>query len=137
MRNFIIGYILAFVMFVAGFAVAATMSQPTLSRLDAASFTEATFRACDHPAGGWTTVDCTAGAAYSAALNQWSRYVIQAQSGDPYWTVATAGSGQDADSSDGTLPDKSYYEIVTFGTTKYLTCDGSADTSKLVYIECL
>lgn len=94
-------------------------------------------RACEMAAGsGWTAIDCSAGAAYSAVLTPNTRYVIQAIGGNPYIAMATAGSGQDADSNDGYLPQGSWLELRTPDSARYLTCDGSGDSSTLVYVEC-
>jgi len=94
-------------------------------------------RACAMAAGsGWTALDCSAAAAYSAALTKNTRYMIQAIGGSPYLAVTTAGSGQDADSSDGYLPEGSWLELFVPDETRYLSCDGSADSSTLVFVEC-
>lgn len=85
--------------------------------------------------GGWIEVDCSAAAAYSALLPNWSAYYVQAVGGSPYFARATAGSGQDADSNDGTLPANGWLKIFTDGSPYYLTCDGSADSSTIRYIE--
>ena len=94
-------------------------------------------RACELAAGsGWTAVDCSAAAAYSAVLTKNTRYVVQAIGGAPYLAVATAGSGEDADSSDGYLPEGEWLLLRTPDSDRYLTCDGSADSSSIVYLEC-
>ena len=63
-------------------------------------------RACELAAGsGWTEIDCSAAAAYSAALTKNTRYIVQANGGAPYFAVTTAGTGQDADSDDGYIPE--------------------------------
>ena len=137
MRNFLAGCFFAAVLATVGVVVAATMSQPNLQKLDAGSFSAAANRPCIHPTGGWTEVDCSAGAAYSAVLNQWSRYIVQANGGDAYFAVTTAGSGQDADSSDGYLPEGSWYgPFVSDGTPRYISCDGSAASATVRYLEC-
>lgn len=93
-------------------------------------------RACIHPIGGWTEVDCSAAAAYSAALTVNTRYIVQAVSGDAYWTQTSAGSAQDADSNDGYLPEGSWYEFLTDSTMIYYSCDGSAASATVRHIEC-
>ena len=137
MRNFVLGFALSAATLIAGMVVAQTEAQPTMTMLNSSKLMQNMGRPCLHPTGGWTEVDCSAAAAYSAALNTWSRYVIQAVAGDPYFAVATAGSGQDADSNDGYIPEGAWYEIVTPGDAAYLTCDGSADSSTIRYYECL
>lgn len=86
-------------------------------------------------AGGGTTVDCSAGAAYSAQLSANAEYLVQARSGGIYVTQATAGSGQDADSGDLYLPENGMWLIGTHNGSRYLTCDGSAETGTAVYQE--
>lgn len=94
-------------------------------------------RACEMAAGsGWTAVDCSAGAAYSAVLTKNTRYLVQAKGGDPYFTVTTAGAAQDADSNDGYLPEGAWLELRVPDAVRYLCCDGSADSSTIVYVEC-
>lgn len=94
-------------------------------------------RACEMAAGsGWTAIDCSAAAAYSAVLTPNARYIVQAIGGNPYIAMATASSGQDADSSDGYLPQGAWLEVRTPDSARYLTCDGNADSSSLVYVEC-
>lgn len=94
-------------------------------------------RACSIEAGsGWTEVDCSAAAAYSAELTENTRYLIQAVGGAPYFAVTTAGSGQDADSSDGYIPEGEWLEIFVPTTSLYLCCDGSGDSSTIRYLEC-
>lgn len=85
--------------------------------------------------GGWVEIDCSAGAAYSAALSTWASYVVQAVGGDVYVARATAASGQDADSNDGYVPEGAWYRILTDAGPYYLTCDGSAAVATLRYIE--
>lgn len=94
-------------------------------------------RACAMAAGsGWTDVNCTAGAAYSAALTKNTRYIVQAVSGSPYFAVTTAAAGQDADTNDGYLPEGSWLELFVPDAARYLSCNGAADTSRLRYVEC-
>jgi hypothetical protein len=94
-------------------------------------------RACAMAAGsGWTDINCSAGVAYSAALTKNTRYIIQALSGSPYIAVTTAAAGQDADSNDGYLPDGSWMELYVPDAARYVSCDGSADTSRLRIVEC-
>jgi len=118
----------------AAVAGCATIGQPNLD--GGQSYYDAIGRPCSHPTGGWTEIDCSAGAAYSAVLETWSRYVVQANAGDAYFAVTTAGSSQDADSSDGYLPEGSWYEFVTMGTLNYISCDGSAGTATVRYFQC-
>lgn len=94
-------------------------------------------RACELAAGsGWTEVDCSAAAAYSAALTKNTRYIVQAIGGDPYFAVTTAGAAQDADANDGYIPEGEWLEMRVPDATRYLCCDGSADSSKIRYLEC-
>lgn len=103
------------------------------SEADSARYT----RACVMAAGsGWTDVNCSAGVAYSAALTKNTRYIVQAVSGSPYMAVTTAAAGQDADSNDGYLPEGAWLEILVPDATRYLSCNGSSDTSRLRYVEC-
>ncbi len=116
---------------------ATNWSQPTVTDVPNGTFLQNINRPCIHTTGGWTDINCTAGAAYSAVLHTHSRYIMQAVSGDPYIAFASASSGQDADSNDGYLPEGQWYEFITAGAAQYVTCDGSADTSRIRYIECL
>lgn len=94
-------------------------------------------RACEIEAGsGWTEVDCSAAAAYSAVLTKNTRYILQAVTGSPYLAITTAGSGQDADSSDGYLPVGEWLLIRTPDSDRYISCDGSADSGTIRYVEC-
>lgn len=112
------------------FAVAATTNMSDRESLNRT-------RACDFEAGsGWTEIDCSAAAAYSAVLTHYTRYVVQATGGNPYLAITTAGSGQDADSSDGYLKEGEWLILSTPNADRYISCDGSADSSKLVYLEC-
>jgi hypothetical protein len=92
-------------------------------------------RACIYQAGGWTSVDCSAAAAYSAELNEWSRYVIQC-TGDAYWAPGIAGSGVDADSSDGYLPAGSWLDFYTSDLITYYSCEASGSSGICRHIEC-
>jgi hypothetical protein len=97
---------------------------------------EETTRACAFATGGWTEVDCSAGAAYSSQLVAHTRYVLQAIAGDAYFAQTSAGSGADADSSDGYIPEGSWVEISTVNGNRYYSCDGSAATAKVRHVEC-
>ena len=136
MRNFFIGTFAGILLLAAVTVVAATITQPNVSLLGGEAFSQATNRPCLHPSGGWTDINCTAGAAYSGVLSQWSRYVVQAVGGNAYFAVTTAASGQDADSNDGYLPEGSWYEFITDGTSRYISCDGSAASARLRYYQC-
>lgn len=132
MKNYLFGIVTAVAL---GVACAASLSQPNVSLLGE-SFTDAVKRPCIHPTGGWTEVDCSAAVAYSTVLDQWSRYIVQANGGDAYFAVTTAASGEDADSSDGYLPEGSWYEFIVEGAARYISCDGSATVSTVRYYQC-
>ena len=137
MRSFAIGFSLALAATITGAVYAQTVANPTVPMLPEQLAANVS-RPCLHAAGGWTTIDCSAGAAYSAALNTWSRYVMQADAGDTRIAWHTASSGADADGNDGFLPSGSWYEFITGGTVYYITCDGSLDggAGKIRYLEC-
>ena len=92
-------------------------------------------RACIMPAGGWTKVDCSAAAAYSAELTENTRYIIQCTS-DAYIATDDAASGADADSNDGYLPSGEWLELLTTDTIKYYSCDASAGGGDCRHFEC-
>jgi len=92
-------------------------------------------RACIFAKGGWTTVDCSAGVAYSAALTKWTRYVLQS-TGDAFFAQGDAASAQDADSSDGYLPQGAWVEMLTDNTEIYFSCEASGSSGKVRYLEC-
>lgn len=92
--------------------------------------------ACAFPDGGWTIVNCSnAVAASSAALNQWSRYVVQCGV-DSY--IAWGDTSADAaDANDGYLPSKSWLEFMTTDSVRYVSCLNIGSDSDCRYIECL
>ena len=93
-------------------------------------------RACIFPNGGWTTVDCSnVAAASSAALNPWSNYIVQCGD-DSYLAPGTAASGQDADSSDGYLPEGEWLRLGTTDTVLYYSCLNINSDSDCRHIEC-
>lgn len=93
-------------------------------------------KACLFPSGGWAIVDCSNGAAASsAALNQWSRYVVQCGD-DSYLATGTASSGQAADSSDGWVPAGAWLEFLTTDSLIYLSCLNKNSDSDCRLWEC-
>jgi hypothetical protein len=121
-----------------GLATLAIASPTTLSRLIELPPGKAAARAgtCSYVDGGWTIIDCSnAVAASSAALNKWSRYVVQCGV-DTYlaWGDAT---GEAADSSDGFAPAKAWVDFVTTDTVRYLSCLNIGSDSDCRIIECL
>lgn len=118
------------VFYIVGIACAGTVET---GEAESARYTRACAMAAD---SGWTTIDCSAAAAYSAVLTKNTRYIVQAQGGNPYIRTATASSGQDADSNDGYLPQGSWWELFVPDAARYISCDGSADSSYLVFVEC-
>jgi hypothetical protein len=93
-------------------------------------------RACVFPTGGWTTVDCSnVAAASSAALTANTRYVVQCTD-DSYIAWGTAATGQDADSSDGYVPDGSWLEFLTTDTIVYYSCLNINSDADCRHIEC-
>lgn len=129
MKNFVIGISVAAVMLIAGVVVADyTDWNPRRS----ANLT----RSCILPAGGWTTIDCSAAAAYSAELNAPSSYLIQSTAATVYFALDDASSGADADANDGYLDAGDIVRIATTDTSKWVTCLGTANAGKILYIEC-
>jgi hypothetical protein len=92
-------------------------------------------RDCFFPAGGWTTVDCSAAAAYSAQLTANTRYVLQA-TGDAYFAPGITDTGVDADSNDGYIPAGSWLIWATGPTVRYFSCEASGSGGVVRYIEC-
>jgi hypothetical protein len=116
-------------------AFAIPMQQHGLAKTPAIMNSQAT-RACMYQTGGWTTVDCSAGAAYSTELNEWSRYVIQCES-NARWAPTSVGSGADADSADGYAPQGAWFDFFTTDVITYYSCDASAlGGGKCRHIEC-
>lgn len=92
-------------------------------------------RACIHPIGGWTIVNCSnAAAAQSAQLNAWSRYVVQC--GDDSYIATGDQSTDEADSSDGWLPSGAWLELMTTDTVRYISCLNKNSDSDCRYWEC-
>ncbi len=93
-------------------------------------------RACAFASGGWVTIDSSnAAAVYSAELTVNTRYVLQCFD-ETYVAFTTAGSGQDADSSDGTIPSKSWLEFMTTDTVKWVSVRNVNSDSVCRIIEC-
>lgn len=93
--------------------------------------------ACAFTSGGWTIVDCSAAAAASSAqLNAFSRYVVQCTD-DSYFAPGTAATGQDADSSDGYVPNGAWLEFVTTGDVRFYSCLNKNADNDCRHIECL
>jgi hypothetical protein len=92
--------------------------------------------ACAFPIGGWTIIDCSnAAAAQSAALNRWSRYVMQC--GVNSYVAWGDASTDEADSSDGYIPAGSWLEFVTTDVVRYASCLNIGSDSDCRIIECL
>lgn len=129
-RTITICFVAACVAYVSQLAMATTVKT---NEPESLRFT----RACSIKAGsGWTAINCSAGAAYSAVLTKNTRYLVQSKGGSPYIAITTAAAAQDADSGDGYLPQGAWLEFYVPDATRYISCDGSADTSTLVYVEC-
>ena len=78
-------------------------------------------RACVYPIGGWTIINCSnTVAAQSAQLAAMSRYVVQC--GDDSYIATGDASTDEADSSDGWLPNGAWLEFLTTDTVRYLSC---------------
>lgn len=93
--------------------------------------------ACSFADGGWTIVNCSnAAAASSAALNPWSRYVVQCGV-NSYIAWGDAATSNDADSSDGYIPGGSWVEFVTTDVVKFYSCLNIGSDSDCRHIECL
>lgn len=119
----------------AGAVWAYPKTQSPLIELDPAKG-EARSGACAFVSGGWTIVNCSnAAAASSAALNQWTRYVVQCGD-DSYFAPGTAASGQDADASDGWIPSGAWAEFMTTGDVIYYSCLNKNADSDCRHIEC-
>lgn len=115
-----------------GYVIARPMDQTGVALLP---YAEQGVRACIYQTGGWTTVDCSAAVAYSAELEEWSRYVIQCTE-DAYIAFSTAGSGADADTNDGYLPKGAWTDFFTSDLITYYSCLSSAAAGKCRHIEC-
>jgi len=114
------------------FAAAATAAVLDMPERESANLN----RACILEAGGWTEIDCSAAAAYSAALTGGNRYLFQSTADDAYLSFHSAGSGGDADSGDLELDGGDVVDFVVSGAAPYATCDSSANGGKIKYIEC-
>lgn len=92
--------------------------------------------ACAFPDGGWTIVDCSnVAAASSAALHQWSRYVLQCGADS---RIAWGDTASDAaDANDGYLPSGAWVEFMTTDSVRYVSCLNISSDSDCRYIECL
>jgi len=135
LTTLVLGATLAALAMIGGVAIGQTSAQHSLARVSA-SMTEQAQRPCIFPAGGWTTVDCSnVAAASSAALNKWSRYIVQCTD-DSYIATGTAASGQDADSSDGYLPEGSWLELMTTDSIIYYSCLNINGDNDCRHIEC-
>ena len=93
-------------------------------------------RACAMSAGGWTVIDCSAAAAYSAELEADARYLFQSTANDTYLSMHSAGSGGDADANDCKMDDGEIVDFVIKAGVQYATCLGTANSGKIKYIEC-
>jgi hypothetical protein len=91
---------------------------------------------CSYASGAWTKIDCSDSvAATSAALNEWSRYVIQCGV-DSYVRWGTASTTA-AVATDGFAPAKAWATFVTTDTVKYVSCLNIGSDSDCRIIECL
>ena len=118
-----------------GVAVAQTTSAGGMAALKP-EMTQQAQRDCLFPSGGWAIVDCSnAAVAYSAALNQYSRYIVQCGV-DTRIAWGTAASGQDADSSDGYIPAGTMLPFMTDSSVRYYSCLNIGSDSDCRHIEC-
>lgn len=93
-------------------------------------------RDCIFEPGGWTEVDCSSGVAYSAELDEWTRYAIQC-TGDAHFAPGIASSGVNADTGDGYIPAGSILPMVTTDQTTFFSClERNASNAKCYYIKC-
>lgn len=101
-------------------------------------FAENAQRACMLETGGWTVIDCSAGAAYSAQLTVEARYLFQSTADDTYLSFHSAGSGGNADANDMELDGGDIVDLIIDKGATYATCDGNAggNSGKIKYIEC-
>jgi hypothetical protein len=119
----------------AGIAYAVPETQSPL-RAFSTQTNEGATRACVFPSGGWTKIDCSnSAAASSAALTEWTRYIVQCGD-DSYLATGTAASGQDADANDGWLPAGAWLEFMTTDTIRYLSCLNKNSDSDCRILEC-
>lgn len=133
-RTFISILAMVAVLTVGGFVFGQPSGQHGLVRT-AEDLTALSGRSCIFPDGGWTIVNCSnVAAASSAALNAWSRYVIQCTD-DSYIATGTA-TGQAADANDGYLPNGSWLEIMTTDSIKYYSCLNKTSDADCRHIEC-
>jgi hypothetical protein len=91
--------------------------------------------ACLFPIGGWTIVNCSAAAAaQSGALNVNSKYIVQC--GDDSYIATGDQATDEADSSDGYLPEGAWLELRTSRSVRYISCLNVNVDSDCRYIEC-
>ena len=93
-------------------------------------------RACGMSSGGWTVIDCSAAAAYSAKLTANARYLFQSTADDTYLSFHSAGSGGNADANDCEMDDAEIVDFIILADAPYATCLGTANSGKIKYIEC-
>lgn len=135
MKNTLIGFICASILITVGMVLAQPSDQHGYLRLPT-DVQQSAARACMFPSGGWTIVNCSnVAAASSAALNAWSRYVIQCGV-NSYLATGTAATGQDADTNDGYLPAGAWLEFMTTDTIKYISCLNIGSDSDCRLVEC-
>lgn len=125
----------AAIVLVGGYVLAQPASTWSTSPIDP-NLAQQTQRACIHPTGGWTIVNCSnSAAASSASLNAWTRYLVQCGD-DSYFAPGSAASGQDADSNDGWVPAGAWYEFITTDTVRFYSCLNKNSDSDCRHIEC-
>ena len=116
-------------------ALAQPMTQPSLAPLPDLLTRNGT-RACIFQPGAWTAIACTtAAAAETAALNAWSRYVLQCAD-DSYFRTGTSAATAAATASDGWLPMGTWLPIFTTNTIKYVGCLNKNNSVGCVILEC-
>lgn len=124
--------IIAVILLIGSLAIAKPPSQSEQYPLPK-QLTEALTRPSIFQPGGWTIIDCSDSvAATSAALNQWSRYVIQC--GDASylsWGLSTVV----ADTNDGYIPADAWLEFLTTDTNIYVSCLNKTTDSDCRIIE--
>jgi hypothetical protein len=120
---------------IVGSVVYAQVSQSPLVELPPAKGS-ARAGACAFPIGGWTQINCSnSAAAQSAQLNKWSRYVVQCTD-DSYIAWGDA-STDEADSSDGYVPNGAWLEFVTTEDVRYVSCLNKNSDQDCRIVECL
>ena len=134
MRDFakyLAGFVAASVLLIVSFAAASMWEANHIQAVNLS-------RACMLETGGWTVIDCSAAAAYSAKLTGQSRYLFQSTADDTYLSFHSAGSGGDADANDLELDGGDVVDFVVSGAAPYATCDGNAggNGGKIKYKEC-